>query len=153
MDSFLTPAQKAELEAPIANLHATFARPLYLYKQAKEVVVFENPDHNFIFETAPTNSEVVITQVSGIFSGRVAYAYQQRTAQFNSPNRQRAEDQININLEEGTVRLKLDPSGSAFIEDALRVKLDGDIFEIVTNKRPHGLFDPKWYTFTLKRLN
>ena len=153
MKSLIPQSDKEQLEAVLGDVHATFARPLYMFKQAQEVVVFENPNHNFLFESAPTNSTVTYTQVSGIYSGRVAYAREQKFQQFNSPTRKGAEDQINVNLEEGTVRLKLDPSGAAFMKDATRVRLDGDIFEIATNQRPHGLFDPKWYTFTLKRIN
>jgi hypothetical protein len=63
------------------------------------------------------------------------------------------EDQIPARLELGMVRIKLDPAGASFISDAKRVQFDNDTFQIMTSKRPHGLFDPKWYTFFLKKLN
>lgn len=150
---FLTPQQKTELESAFNDLHDTFGRPLIMFKKAQEVVIVNNPNHNYIWETSPTNSVVQEVIVSGVFNARILYGKHQDLDQFVSPNRQETEDQLGIQLPQGTVRLKLDPTGTAFMQDATRARLDGDIFEIVTDKRPHGLFDPKWYTFYLKRIN
>lgn len=153
MPSFLTPSEKAALEQQITNIHETFARPLFIFKLANETVITENPEHSYVFDAGPTQS--VTTQViqSGMFSGRILYEKKQPIGLFESlRGGSRGTDQVYMGRDEGLVRLKLDPTGSAFMADATRVRFDDTIFQIDTSPRPHGLFNPKWTTFYLKRL-
>lgn len=151
--SYLTQAQKTSYNNEFNNLHATFGRPISIYQKAQEVVVVSNPANNFFFNGAPTNDiEDSIVQ-SGVFLARIKYGSRENLTPFNTNQQNNASDQINIRLQEGEVRIKLDPTGAAFIAGADRIVFDGTIFENVTSKRPHGLFDPNFETFYLKKLN
>jgi hypothetical protein len=153
MAGFFTNEEKTELSDIFNTLHETFSREIYMFKQRDELVITENPNHSYIWDNAPTNTQTISTIISGKFNARILYSNKQNKDFVSTRQRDGGEDQIGAEIFNGDVRLKLDPTGALFLKDAQRVKFDGDIFEISTDKRPHGLFDPKWETFYLKRVN
>ena len=124
-----------------------------MYKRADQVVISNEPTHNFLWDQAPSNSTTEATLVSGVFQARILYGSDQKRDQFDSATNNNSVAQNTANVEMGTVRLKLDPTGSAFIQGAERITFDGDIFEVTSSKRPHGLFTPQYFTYFLKKLN
>lgn len=143
---------KANAEQLLNDVHDTFARDIIVYKQAQQVIINTNPKHNFLFSTATNNTTVQNTIVSGVFKARILYGDKQTKSPITTTQAGRTEDQTNIKLSEGLVRIKVDIFGANFIKDATRITIDDTIFTIDTDARPHGLFDPKYYTFYLKRL-
>lgn len=152
--SYLTDAQKNSLSNHFYDLHATFARPITIFKTAQETVAVSNPDNNYLFANAPFNSTVATVIQSGVFPARIQYGKKEQLNQFNAgPNMQNQ-----IWLQEGEVRIKLDPTGAAFFAGCERVTFDGTVFKMSTSDRPHGLFipsgsPPKFYTYYLTKLN
>lgn len=151
--SYLSDSEKNEMGDEFYNLHATFGRPIVMYKMAKQVVINTNPGHNFLFENAPTNDTIQDVIQSGVFLARILYGKKQNLDPFSTPTIGGGSDQSNIRLDEGDIRIKLDPTGASYIQDAERIIIDGNICQVNTSPRPHGLFDPKFQTFVLKRLN
>lgn len=135
-------------------LHDTFGRDIVMYKTAQQVTISTNPKNDYIWESAPTNDVVQSIPVSGVFKARIRYGTNQGRMQMNTTTQGKGSDQLNIELEVGDVRLKLDATGAAFIQDAVRVVFDGTVFNVETPKRPHGILNnSQFYDFTLKRLN
>jgi hypothetical protein len=153
MPSLFSQTEKDSLSSVFSTLHDTFSRPIYIFKQRDETIITENPNHNFLWESAPSNTETQSVIVSGVFNARILYGKEQKQQNFVSPKIGGAEDQNSSRLEMGEVRIKLDATGAAFLGGAQRVKFDDEVFQITSSKRPHGLFEPKWYTFFLKKLN
>ena len=141
------------MEAILVDVADTFARPLTLVRQAKEVVVYNNPDHSFIYQQTPFNTDPTITPVTGVFNGRIWYERRQPLDLLSSLGGQRGTDQLDVRVQEGYARLKLPPSGASFMAGAERVQFDGNTFTIDSTPRPHGLFTPQYYTYWLKRTN
>lgn len=152
MASFLSDSEKDSLGLPFFDLHDTFARPITIWKTAQQIVIVSNPSYNFLFPSRQSE-EIQEVPVSGVFMARIKYGDKQTKSQFESLDSNKISDQINVELEDGMVRIKLDETGAAFIEGAQRVTLDGQIFMVETSPRPHGLFDPKFKTFYLKKSN
>jgi hypothetical protein len=148
-ESYLTFALKDSLNNEFNNLHATFGRPVAIFKTAKEIVVSTSNNHNFLFQGSPNNDIVQETVQSGVFLARVLYGKKQTRPNVGGA----ATQQPMIELEEGEVRLKLDPTGAAFLNGAERATVDGNILKVMTSPRPHGLFDPNFYTFYFKKLD
>lgn len=146
--SYLTDAQKDSLGNEFFNLHATFARPIYIFRTAQQIVVRSNPNHNYLFDTSPNNTSVTEVIQSGTFMARILYGRKQDLTTF-AP---KGNEQVTLLASEGDVRIKLDLTGAAFMVGAQRVEFDGNIFTISTQDRPHGLFDPKFQDFYLKSL-
>lgn len=123
-----------------------------MYKNGQQVTISTNVEHDFIWEAAPKNDQFQVIPVSGVFKARILYGKVQGRTQFNSSTQGKGTDQVSAQLDVGDVRLKLDPTGAAFIQDATNVTLDGGIFSVETSPRPHGLFQPQFYDFILRRL-
>lgn len=149
----LSQSEKAALEAEIYNIHDTFSRPIYMWKQRQQVVISESDSHNYIWDSAPQNTTTIDTIVSGQFNARILYGKKQNVDPFKARQSNQAESQSAAELQLGEVRVKLDPTGAAFMNDAKRATFDNETFEIVSSERPHGLFTPKFYTFYLKKIN
>lgn len=152
MDLF-SASEKLSLSNTFNDLHDTFSRPIFMYKKANEVVIYNNPEHNFLWNDAPSNSTTETTVESGSFPARILYGRDQKRENFGANTNNNAEGQNQSTLEMGMVRIKLDPTGAAFLGDAERVKFDNEIFEVITSARPHGLFTTQFYTYYLKKLN
>lgn len=151
--SLVTNQQKTEWNNVFNDIQATFGRPIVIFKTAVETVIYSNPNHNFLFDgDVPFNTETEKIVQSGIFLARIKYGSRENLTPFNSVVTNKTEDQNIIRLKEGEVRIKLDPTGSAFLNGCERVTFDGTIFNVETDKRPHGLFEPNFDTFYLKKI-
>lgn len=151
--SYLTVAQKDSYNNEFNNLHATFGRPITIYKTAQETVLVTNPLNNYLFQGAPNNSLTSTVIQSGVYLARILWGKKEVLNPFNTVQRDNASDQNMIRLSEGEARIKLDPTGAAFLAGCEKVQFDNAILDVVTDPRPHGLFDPNFVTYYLKRQN
>ena len=147
MASLLTTAQNAALQSAFNDLHDTFAREIYIYKEAKRVVLATTPTFNPIYQQNLTQQEVVERQIqSGMFSARISYDTDRAESYVTSPE---IDSQLKLRMPDGYVRIKLEKTGYEYIKEAKRVEFDGRKFSIQSDVRPHGLFQPTHYTFFL----
>ena len=84
-----------------------------------------------------------------VFKARILYVGRQEEGLFDSE----ANAQIKVEKNVGSVRLKVDAVGYSYLKETKRVELDGRLFTISSDERPHGLFSPQYYTFYLKPIN
>lgn len=150
--SLFTDEEKAELSAPFDDIHATWARDITIWKTSTQVVISTDPNYNF-FQPNPQENSIQEVPVSGVFSARIKYPQNQDFVLPKSLQSNKSEDQLNFNFQDGRVRIKLDPTGSAFIQGAKKVTFDGTIFEITSDKRPHGLFYNQFDDYFLTKVN
>lgn len=146
--SYLTPDEENSLNNEFNNLHATFGRPVAIFKTAQETVI-QTSASNSMFQGSPENDVVQNVIQSGVFLARILYGKKQDRNPYGGFPTQ----QPTVEVEEGEVRMKLDPTGAAFLAGAERVTVDGNILRVVTSPRPHGLFNPNFYTFFFKKLD
>ncbi len=152
--SFLPQSTQTFINDQMNNLHATFGRPIVIYRTATQIIIDSKPDNNYMFGGAPSNSETMIIQSSGIFLARVLYGKKQDLAVFDNARFRGSSEQNNLFLQEGEARLKLDPTGAAFIEGCENVVFDGNIMTLVQSKRPHSVIGPpNFFDFYVKKLN
>jgi hypothetical protein len=116
-------------------------------------VVLTNEANNYLFADAPFNSVMNTVVQSGVVDARILYGKKQPENQFRGTQSNYSAAQNQIQLSEGEVRIRLDPTGVALLAGCSRVQFDGDIFDVTTSKRPHGLFTPNFSDFYLKKLN
>lgn len=153
MSSLIPNSDKVGLADVFNSLHDTFARPVTMFKSSQEVVIQSSPQNNIFFPDAPTNDVVQNVIVSGMFNARIQYAPKEDLKFLSALMGAGGSDQITLKTLEGIVRVKLDPTGAAYLQDAQKVRFDNNIYEVFTDSRPHGLFTPNFYTFFLKRTN
>lgn len=146
----LSDDEKNELQGALEDIHDTWKRSVAFYKKPTEVIISTDVEHNFLLEDAPDNTQVQLVEQSGIFDARILYDKRQIIRPFAGFNQ---ENEVKLAIYEGEVRLKVDESGHAFLQDTERVVLDGFIFKIQSAERPHGLFNTQYYTYYLMRVN
>lgn len=148
--SYLTPAEEGSLNNEFNNLHATLGRPVAIFRTAQRTVITTDPANNSLFQGAPTNDVTEEVIQSGVFLARVLYGKKQTNVPFGGMFTQ----QPVVQLEEGEVRLRFDPTGAAFLAGADRVTIDGTILKVTTSQRPHGLIGaPNFFDFYFRKLD
>jgi len=146
--SLISAANKTVLNNAFNDLQATFGRPITIYQSAQETVLVTNADNNFLYQQAPMNSLTSTVIQSGVYLARVLYGKREELVPFAGGGL--AQNQVR--LSEGEVRIKLDPTGAAYLAGAERIQFDGNTFMVNTDPRPHGLFTPNFKTFYLKKV-
>lgn len=151
MPSFLSDSQKSAMQSVFQDLHDTFARPIYYYKEAKKVVLSTQPSFNSIYQqqSVPQTSVKKITQ-SGSFNARIQYDTDRSETSLNDDE---INSQLKIRMPDGYVRIKVDEEGYGHLRDTKRLEFDGRRFSVESDVRPHGLFTPNYYTFFLLPTN
>jgi hypothetical protein len=144
MASLLTAAQKASYEAVMQDMHDTFARTIYAYKEAQKVIVSTDPNFNYLYNNVKGVSQIVRKSQFQTLNARILYVDKNKEEMYN------VDTQIKVERDIGEVRIKLDADGYAYFKDAKRVEIDGRLFYKITDVKKHGLFRPKFFTFYLR---
>ena len=146
MASFLSAAQKASYEAVMQDMHDTFARTIYAYKESQKVIVSTDPNFNYLYNNVKGVSKIVRKSQFKALSARVLYMDRQKEVMFDSE----VDSQIKVQHDIGEVRIKLNAEGYSYFKDAKRVEIDGKLFFKITDVKQHGLFRPKFFTYYLR---
>tara|TARA_R110002110_G_scaffold344448_3_gene554452 strand:+ start:103 stop:561 length:459 start_codon:yes stop_codon:yes gene_type:complete len=147
MATLLTLADKASLQSAFNDLHDTFARDIYIFKEAKKITISTSPTFNPIYGQSSSLPQTVTNQVqSGTFKARITYDTDRTEPYISSPE---IDSQLKLRVPDGTVRIKIDKNGYEYVKTAKRLDFDGRRFTVESDVRPHGLFEPTYYTFFL----
>jgi len=147
MASLLTSAQKTALQSAFNDLHDTFAREIYIYKEAQTTVISTSPNYNAIYKQNNNQSQTVSRKVVvKTFKARITYDTDRSQSTLTSPE---IDSQLKLKMPDGYVRIKVAEDGYNYLKDSKRVEFDGRKFTIESDVRPHGLFKPTFYTFFL----
>ena len=148
MASLISDSDKAAYNSVIDDIHDTFARPIVVYKEAEKVVIATSNTFNPYYANNGAAAKT-ITNVpqSQTFQARIYYWRDFQDEKFNKYD---LDNQAKIQLDKGTVRLKVNEACYVYIKDAKRIEFDGSRFLIDSSFRKHGLFGVQYYTLYLK---
>jgi len=150
MTSFIDNIDKDGLESVFDDLHDTFARDIKFIKDSQKIILSTNPNYNYLYKnTQGQMSSVKNKIIQTTMKARILYVGRQFEDSFEAE----AGAQIKVDKHVGEVRVKVNKDGYDFLKGAKRCELDGRIFTISSDERPHGLFSPKYYTFYLKPVD
>lgn len=151
MSSLLSDSEKAELVADFQGVVDTFVRPLTVYQEATHTVIISDPNYNPLEAYNQNNTNITNTPNYTVISGRVMYDKNQEWA-FTKPYAGGDNGQLKVkDATKQSVRIKVDPSGYALLNTSKKVELDGNLFDLESIARPHGLFVPNYWTFYFVR--
>jgi len=146
MTSFLSDSEKNELGNVFDDIHDTFARDISVFQRDNEIFVATNGTYNALYariQNAPTTrAKVTKTTVKA----RILYAQQQ--SEMDLPG---SRAQVNVQMSEGSVRVKIDEAGYKLFTQASKIEIDGEVFRIVSDPAKAGMFTVKFYILYLKR--
>jgi len=146
MSSYLSSSEKDAYEQVMQNMHETFARTIFAYKESKKVIVSTDVNFNYLYNNVKgVKTQVNKAQFKSILA-RVLYMDKQNEVTFDA----QVSSQIKVSHDIGEVRIKLDSEGYEYFKDAKRVEIDGRLMFKVTDVKKHGLFRPKFFTYYLR---
>jgi len=147
MTNLISEKYRNEMRSAMQDIHDTFSRPIYYFKEAKTVVLSTQPSYNPIYQQNSITQQTFkrITQ-SGSFNARIQYDTDKSTDQFSS---YQVNSQLKLKLPDGYVRIKVDYCGYEQLKSTKRLDFDGRRFSVESDVRPHGLFRPQHFTFYL----
>ncbi len=148
--SLIDDANKEDMRKVMKSIHDTFARDIKFIKDAKRVILSTDPNYNYLYKSVRGSVSTIKREITEkVFKARILYVGRQEEGLFDSE----ANAQIKVEKNVGSVRLKVDAVGYSYLKETKRVELDGRLFTISSDERPHGLFSPQYYTFYLKPIN
>ena len=150
MASLISNSDKAALHSVMDDQADTFSRDVTIIKDPIETVPSANADFNSIYGNAGATTSIPASQQSSTVAARIQYGAQMNDDYFTSS---KSPNQLKVYIPEGLVRMKIKASDYSTVSDAKRVEFDNQRFSIYSDFRGHGLFDTKFYTVMLKKMN
>lgn len=138
-------AERAEYAQAFQDIAQTFSRDIFIFKQDNRIEINTTPEYNFLYrESQQFGASTFTTQiVSGIFPARVEWSDPTREDNFRGL-------EVDPTIAGNYCRLKLTVDALNFISGAEQLWVDGKPCQRVGNIRPHGLFNPQFYTIFVK---
>ena len=151
MAGFLSEDQITKITNLACTLHATFARTITVYKNAKKTLIASNDSWNALYRRTNTGStsSVEYTQVSQTFNARIYYDNMDTSYLTDDGPAEQAGTQNKVVVSDGSVRIVVEQDGYDYINEARRVEFDGTMFIIESDGVPRGLTSNQFYTFFL----
>ncbi len=139
--------------ADFKNAVDTFLRTLAIYQEATKTVVISDPNFNPLQAYNQNNTNVTNTPNVTVVKGRILYDKNQEWS-YVRPYVGRGPNEGQLKFKDQVTRscrLKVDPAGYALLILAKQVEIDGLMFNVESEPRPHGLFGVDYYTFYFVR--
>jgi len=146
MPSFFNSNQKEALESVMQNMHDTFARSIFAYKESQKVIISTDPNFNYLYNNTRGVKQVLSRTKFKAIKARIMYMDKQSEVSYDAD----VGAQIKVSHDVGEVRIKLDAEGNDYFKDAKRVEIDGRLMFKITDVKKHGLFRPKFFTYYLR---
>lgn len=140
--SYLTNAQKISISSVIDNIHETFARKIYAFKDGERISLATNSQYNAFYRERSSNTE--FSEVSIEINARIRYVKADEELFSFKDGSSASGGQNKVALPAGSVKIKVDRTGYEFIRDAKRIELDNQRFSVVSNARQIAMFGPDY---------
>lgn len=155
--SLLTAAQQNQYKTALDSVFWTFARPFSLYIQAQTAYISTSPQFSrfgFHDQNVPVSAtNPPLTPQVYTVTGCILYGKNQPwdfTAFDGGSNSQ----QLKLRDSEGKVRIKVEATGHALMQQVKTVVLDGWTFNLSSTPRPHGIVgQPDRWTYSLDKVD
>lgn len=145
MPSYFNSEDKEVLELVMQNMHDTFARSIFAYKESKKVIISTDPNFNYLYSNVRGVKQTINKTRFKVIKARIMYMDKQTENNYDA----NVVSQVKAQHDVGEVRVKLDAEGYEYFKDAKRVEIDGRLMFKVTDVKKHGLFSPKFFTYYL----
>ena len=148
MGSLIPDSEKQKIANVFNDIHDTFARDIVIYKRENEIFVSTSSTYNALYSRIKNDPTTRSKVTKATVKARIAYASDQK--EIDLPG---TRSQINVQMDEGSVRVKIDQNGYELFTQAAKIEIDGEIFRIVSDPAKVGPFAVQFYTLFLRRAN
>lgn len=151
--SFLTASGELAVNNAMDQLHYFFAKKgglLYAVKDGQTTIVSEDPNHNFYYDDAPNNTEVVTTRESGAFYARTYFL--NGAENFNSLNYPNNSQDLEIKTADNILKIITDSTGKSLLEDTDKISWKDSWWEKDSTPANHGLLQKNFFTYYFQEI-
>lgn len=137
----------------IDDVHDTFKRPITVWRKSAQTVTSENADYDAFNDSSVSN--VNYTTESKNFYARIKYIDKQDLEdELKAGDPGIGSQTLAMTQAFQLVRIKVDREARDYIEGCEKINLDDDNLDytVWTIQRPHGVFEPTYYTYYLQSL-
>ena len=128
------------------NMHDTFARSIFVYKESLKVIISSDPNFNYLYNNVKGVKQTIRKSQFKQIKARISYMDKQTEINLDAE----VDSQIKVSQAIGEVRIKIDKEGQDYFKDAKRIEIDGRLFFTVTDVKKHGLFGTNFFTYYLR---
>lgn len=153
MPSLISSIEDASFRTAMQDLHDTWAKDIVVYSTRTRTVISTNPNHNFLYNSGPNQTETIDEVVKTNGKARIHYKRELQNADLVLNTSGKAEDQFNTSRKDWDVKLIVTEDIKELIKDAERIEFNDTVFKVHTDPRPHGVVSYQFYNFYLKALN
>ena len=148
--SYLNSGQAQAVNEAMSALHNFFAKKntFFAIKGKEKTIVTSSSNHNAFFANSSTNSEVVKTLETGIFNARAYYL--NKNTNLYDVGYAGSSLPVNAQVAENKIKIITDETGKYFIEGVKKIQWDGEMYEIKSTPKRHGLFQNNFHTYFLE---
>lgn len=150
--SFLSDDIKNITKTAYEVFHNSFARQVTAFKIGQVVSIVSSPTYNAFYKQDSTTA--TREENYEVFYARIKYVKMEEEFFTERDGSSTTSTSSKVILPVGSVKLKVDATGYAYIKDAKRVEFDAKRFAIKHNPRPIAFFSPTdCYEFILIPLD
>lgn len=146
MGSLIPDSDKNAIGNVFDDIHDTFSRDIVVFQRENEIFVATNGTYNALYSRIKDEQSTRAKVTRSIIKARILY--QQEQKEMDLPG---TRSQVNVQMGEGSVRVKIDEAGYVLFTKASKIEIDGEIFRIVSDPSKVGPFKVKFYTIYLRR--
>ena len=148
MGSLIPDSDKLSVGSVFDDIHDTFARDIVVFKRDNEIFVATNSTYNALYSRIKNAPNVRTKVTQATVKARILYHQDQK--ELDIPG---SHAQLNVQLGEGVVRVKINEAGYKLFSQASKIEIDGELFRIVSDPSKVGPFVVKFYTIFLRRAD
>jgi len=154
MANLISDADRLVLEGLRDDVFDTFARPVVIYVTPDKTVINQNLNYSYSFSNPESSDETdLVTYEPQSYTFNVCIAYNKTLERLYANEQGSRKENFGLKFDNGDVRIKMKIADYELIKDSINFVFDGNNFESDKTPRPHGLFEPKYYTLYLKFKN
>jgi hypothetical protein len=146
MASLIPDSDKDAIGNVFDDIHDTFSRDIVVFQRENEIFVATNGTYNALYSRIKNEQSTRAKVTRSVIKARILY--QQEQKEMDLPG---TRSQVNVQMGEGSVRVKIDEAGYVLFTKASKIEIDGEIFRIVSDPSKVGPFKVKFYTIYLRR--
>jgi len=152
MAGFISSADETDFRNTMALVHETWAKPVIIYQTSQKTVISTNPNHNFLYNSGPNQTQIQEVVNSGIYNLRIHYPKDEKINDFTEGGT-KSSNQTNLRKKDYLVKIICSGDALPVLNNCKKIYFNDSFYQIESDPRPHGVVSYQFYNFYLKAVN
>jgi hypothetical protein len=153
MSSYLNENIKNSISNSLLRMHDTFARKIYIFKNAEKTIISTSANYNPIYGKTNVGSRGSVNYKMLKEEHFARVYYQKEDQEYLANDGSQSSSQNKIILPKGSIKIVVKIDGYRSLQEARRVEVDGRIFAIKSGGSHSGFPANEFYSFYLTPID